>query len=64
MKIKLLIAAAAATLLAACGNEPAPVEEPVVDFATEAQRIAKSSILIDTHVDVPFRLVAQIPLAL
>ena len=56
MKIKLLIAAAAATLLAACGNEPAPVEEPVVDFATEAQRIAKSSILIDTHVDVPFRL--------
>ena len=56
MKIKLLIAAAAATLLAACGNEPTPVEEPVVDFATEAQRIAKSSILIDTHVDVPYRL--------
>jgi membrane dipeptidase len=56
MKKKILIAAAAATLLAACGNEPTPVAEPVVDFATEAQRIAKSNIIVDTHVDVPYRL--------
>ena len=56
MTNKLLIAAAAATLLAACGNEPTPVEESVVDFATEAQRIARSSIVVDTHVDVPYRL--------
>jgi membrane dipeptidase len=58
MKKKLLIAVATATLLAACGNEPAPVEEPVVDFAAEAARIAASSIIIDTHIDVPYRLEA------
>ncbi len=61
MTNKLLIMVAAAALLVACGKEATPVEEPIVeepivDLATEAQRIAKSSILIDTHVDVPFRL--------
>ena len=61
MTNKLPYLLAAATLLAACGadNEPATEagKEPVaVDYAAEAQRIAKSSIIIDTHVDVPFRL--------
>jgi membrane dipeptidase len=56
MTNKLLIAAAAAALLAGCGKEATPVEEPIVDLAAEAQRIAKSSIVIDTHVDVPYRL--------
>jgi len=56
MTNKLLLAAATATLLAACGKDVAPVEETVVDLATEAQRIVKSSIVIDTHIDVPFRI--------
>lgn len=56
MTNKLLIAAAAAALLAGCTKEATPVEEPIVDLAAEAQRIAKSSIIIDTHVDVPYRL--------
>ena len=42
----------AALLLAACGdNSPAPV-----NYMTEARRIAESSIIVDTHVDVPYRL--------
>lgn len=49
---------ASALLLAAC--KPAD-EQPAeaVDHATEAQRIAESSIIVDTHVDVPFRLQQQ-----
>jgi membrane dipeptidase len=39
-------------LLTAC--EKAPVETP--DFAAEALRIANSSIIVDTHIDVPDRL--------
>lgn len=50
---------AAATLLAACGIDNETSSEPaIVDFAAEAQRIAQSSIIIDAHVDVPFRLEA------
>jgi len=56
MPNKILTAAVAATLIAACGNEPAPVEAPVIDLAVEAKRIATASIIIDTHVDVPYRL--------
>ena len=42
----------AAVLVAACGSDaPAPI-----DFDAEARRIAKDSIIIDTHVDVPYRL--------
>ena len=43
--------------LAACGTDTPPEQTPaVVDLAAEAQRIAKTSIIIDTHVDVPYRL--------
>ena len=42
----------AALLLTACGhNTPVPV-----DHMAEARRIAESSIIVDTHVDVPYRL--------
>jgi membrane dipeptidase len=42
----------AAFILAACGgNTPAQV-----DYMAEARRIAESSIIVDTHVDVPYRL--------
>ncbi len=50
-----LILATSTLLLAACK----PAEEPpaeAVDYAAEARRIAASSIIVDTHVDVPYRL--------
>lgn len=55
MMRKSLILIASALLLAAC--KPG-TEQPAqaVDYAAEAKRIAKSSIIVDTHVDVPFRL--------
>lgn len=40
------------TFLAAC--QPAADVEP--DFAAEAQRIARNSIIVDSHIDVPDRL--------
>ena len=39
-------------VLAACGQS-AP---PAPDLAAEAQRIAAESIIVDTHIDVPYRL--------
>jgi len=59
MPNKILISAVATALLAACGNDPAPVEQPAVDLAAEALRVATTSIVIDTHVDVPYRLEAR-----
>jgi membrane dipeptidase len=55
---KTLTLIASALLLTAC--EPAD-EQPAeaTDPATEARRIAASSIIVDTHVDVPFRLQEQ-----
>ena len=45
---------ATVTLLAACGADNKTGNEPaVVDYAAEAQRIAQSSIIVDTHIDVP-----------
>ena len=44
------------TLLAACGSKTEPAKTPPADLAAEAQRIAKTSLIIDTHVDVPYRL--------
>lgn len=42
----------ATLIVAGCGGEaPSPT-----DYATEAWRIAKDSIIIDAHVDVPYRL--------
>ncbi len=40
---------------AAC-ERPAPVDTPPVDLATEADRIATESIIVDGHIDVPYRL--------
>ncbi|MGB5628890.1 MAG: dipeptidase [Woeseiaceae bacterium] len=48
---------ATATLLAACGSDDdTGNEQAVVDYAAEAQRIAQSSIIVDTHIDVPMKL--------
>ena len=52
MSYKVSLAALAITLLAAC-ERSAP---PPVDLAAEAQRITRESIIVDTHIDVPYRL--------
>lgn len=57
---------AAAVLLSACGpdnnaNVPASSEPDTVDYAAEAQRIAQSSIVVDTHIDVPMKLATSAP---
>ena len=51
---------AAAAPLVACSPEPAsaPVDD-APDIDSEAQRIARSSIVVDTHIDLPFRLSMQ-----
>ena len=57
MRNKITCLLATATLLAACGADDKTTSEPaVVDYAAEAQRIAQSSIIVDTHIDVPMRL--------
>jgi membrane dipeptidase len=56
MKNPLPLLAACAPLLIAC-EAPSPDTVASMDYAAEAQRIAKTSIIVDTHVDVPFRLV-------
>ena len=45
----------AALVLAACSG----IASAPVDYAAEARRIAETSILVDTHVDVPYRLAAR-----
>ena len=49
---------AAAVFLTACGPADQPADEPV-DIDAEALRIAQTSIIVDTHIDVPFRLLAR-----
>lgn len=45
----------ATLLLIACSNDAAET----IDYEAEAQRIANTNIIVDTHVDVPYRLAAQ-----
>ena len=63
MTFRLVVAIAALSVLSACGQEQqvestpeaAPAPAPV-DLAAQAMDIAQSSIIIDTHIDVPYRL--------
>ena len=41
--------------LSGCGQTETEFNKPL-DMAAEAQRIALSSIIVDTHIDVPYRL--------
>jgi len=60
MTNKILCLAASMVLLAACGSEGEDSSEPVtIDHAAEAQRIAHESIIIDTHIDVPYRIASR-----
>ncbi len=47
---------ATALLITGCGSEAPESAATPLDYDAEAQRIARESIIIDTHVDVPYRL--------
>jgi len=49
--VKTATAVPAALLVCACVSPPPPP-----DLAEQAQRIAQNNLIIDTHIDVPFRL--------
>ena len=49
-------AIASLVILAACGRTAEQTPETTPDHATEAARIAHDSIIIDTHIDLPYRL--------
>jgi len=46
------------TLLTACGKPTTSTNESL-DLAAEARRIAESSIIVDTHIDVPMQLLEK-----
>ncbi len=50
-----LLAVIAASLLIGCGRQENTIET-ALDLQSEADRIARSSIIVDTHIDVPYRL--------
>ena len=59
MTVRILLAIATTLVLAACGQE-APQNSTTQDVAQDAtptaNEIAQNSIIIDTHIDVPYRL--------
>jgi membrane dipeptidase len=55
MNYSIPLLATCATLLIAC-ETPSSDTVAAMDYAAEAQRIARTSIIIDTHIDVPLRL--------
>ena len=60
MTNKILCLAASTVLLAACGSKHEDSSEAItIDYASEAQRIAHESVIIDTHIDVPYRLASR-----
>jgi membrane dipeptidase len=59
MTVRILLAIATALVLAACGQEApqtSPTQDVAQDAAPTANEIARNSIIIDTHIDVPYRL--------
>ena len=64
MTTRSIAAIVIALLLTACGPAeepaaPAAIAEQPVDLAARAIEIAQSSIIIDTHIDVPYRIVEE-----
>jgi membrane dipeptidase len=56
MSYKFSLLAIALFFLSAC-DKAGP---PAADLAAEAQRIARESIIVDTHIDVPYRVVESL----
>ena len=48
----------AAGLLAACG-QAAETQEPEVDLQARADTLAQETLIVDTHIDVPYRLMEE-----
>lgn len=65
MQLRFVIIASTMLTLLACGqsNDPAPdavsAGDTAVDYAARAKDLAMSSIIIDTHIDVPYRIVDE-----
>jgi membrane dipeptidase len=68
MNTRTILIAAVAIIVSACGQaerptEPAPTVEAAApapaDLAATAAEIARNSIIIDTHIDVPYRIVDE-----
>ncbi|MCH9693008.1 MAG: dipeptidase [Gammaproteobacteria bacterium] len=55
---KLLCATAAVLILGACSNEKSSAPQSD-DLAAKAVRIAQEHIIVDTHIDVPYRLESE-----
>ena len=58
MTSKHLAFLAITALLTACGKSATPIDESS-DLAAEARSIANSSIIVDTHIDVPMQLLEK-----
>ena len=58
MTFRLLATFSLFLLLSGCGstNKENAASESAVDLTAQAQRIARDSIIVDTHIDVPYRL--------
>jgi len=58
MKFRLATAISLFLILTGCGtaDKESADTDVAVDWATEAKRIASESIIVDTHIDVPYRL--------
>ena len=51
--------AAVALVVLACGGAQEPAVEEAPDVAAAAARLAREAIIVDTHIDVPYRLVEE-----
>lgn len=58
MNLKSIVAAAVlpTVLLVGCGRQTAPSTPADTDFEAEAARLAQEILIVDTHIDVPYRL--------
>ena len=58
--IRFIFTLLGATLLFRCASPSANQEqEATVDFSTKAEELAKANIIVDGHVDLPFRMVVK-----
>ncbi len=58
MTSRYLAFVAITALFSACGKSATPIDESP-DLAADARRIADSSIIVDTHIDVPMQLLKK-----
>jgi membrane dipeptidase len=58
MNLKSIVGAAVlpTLILVGCEQQPTPSIPPETDFQTEAGRLAHEILIVDTHIDVPYRL--------